>query len=239
MEDRWLTRWRVAVWVAFSPVHRRPSASVAAPASQVRTVTNPPGPPDEHLESVLGATSHEFESRILAAAWALGLGSAGQTLGRNLYTTLASRIGITSRTVALITLGGVTTAAFAMVSGPFPPLVGIAIAAGAVRGNLTLLQATAITDRRGTTHYGRLSGLLAAPATIASALAPFAGAALADPLGGYPGLFAVLVLVSAAAALFAGRTPHHPQHHGRTPTSPQGVQGRAWSTGCPRPPPRA
>lgn len=138
-----------------------------------------------------------------AAAWALGLGGAGQTLGRTLYATLARRTGVTTRTVALIMLGGATTAAFAMVSGPFPLLVGVAIAAGMVRGNLTLLQATAVTDRWGTTHYGRLSGLLAAPATIASALAPFAGAALAGPLGGYPGLFTALALISAAAALLA------------------------------------
>ncbi|MGW0839373.1 MFS transporter [Streptomyces sp. NPDC002787] len=138
-----------------------------------------------------------------AAAWALGLGGAGQTLGRTLYATLARRTGVTARTVALITFGGATTAAFAMVTGPFPLLVGIAIVAGMVRGNLTLLQATAVTDRWGTTHYGRLSGILAAPATIASALAPFAGAALAGPLGGYPGLFTALALISAAAALLA------------------------------------
>ncbi|MFF8481882.1 MFS transporter [Streptomyces antibioticus] len=138
-----------------------------------------------------------------AAAWALGLGGAGQTLGRTLYATLARRTGVTTRTVTLIMLGGATTAVFALVSGPFLLLVGIAIAAGTVRGNLTLLQATAVTDRWGTTHYGRLSGLLAAPATIAYGLAPFAGAALARPLGGYPGLFAVLALASAAAALLA------------------------------------
>jgi hypothetical protein len=34
-------------------------------SSQVRTVANPAGQPDEHLESVLGTTPHEFESRIL------------------------------------------------------------------------------------------------------------------------------------------------------------------------------
>jgi predicted MFS family arabinose efflux permease len=82
-----------------------------------------------------------------AAAWALGLSGAGQTLGRTLYATLASRTGVTTRTVALITLGGTTTAAFAMVSDPFPLLMGIAIAAGMVRGNLTLLQATAVPPR--------------------------------------------------------------------------------------------
>ncbi|MFF4052955.1 MFS transporter [Streptomyces chartreusis] len=145
-----------------------------------------------------------------AAAWALGLGGAGQTLGRTLYGTLASRTGVTTRTVILITLGGATTAAFAVVSGPFPLLVGIAIMAGMVRGNLTLLQATAVTDRWGAAHYGRLSGLLAAPATIASSLAPFAGAALARPLGGYPGLFTLLALVSTlgAFAAFASMSRH-------------------------------
>ncbi len=72
-----------------------------------------------------------------------------------------------------------TTAAFAATPGPYALLIAVSIVAGMVRGNLTLLQATAITDRWGTTHYGRLSGLLAAPATTAAALAPFAGAALA------------------------------------------------------------
>src|SRR4051812_40651274 len=49
-----------------------------------------------------------------------------------------------------------------------------------------------ITDRWGTTHYGRLSGLLAATATTAAAMASFAGAVLAAPLGGYSHLFVLL-----------------------------------------------
>lgn len=137
------------------------------------------------------------------AAWALGLGGAGQTLGRTLYATLARGTGVTARTTTLIALGGITTAALALVPGPYALLAALAVAAGTVRGNLTLLQATAITDRWGITYYGHLSGLLAAPATAASALAPFAGAALAPPLGGYPHLFTLLALVSAVAALIA------------------------------------
>ncbi|MFJ5308433.1 hypothetical protein [Streptomyces sp. NPDC088350] len=66
--------------------------------------------------------------------------------------------------------------------------MGIALTPGMVRGSLPVLQAAAVTDRRGTTHYGRLSGLLGAPAAIASALAPFAGAGPTGPPGGYPGL---------------------------------------------------
>ncbi|MHA5053746.1 MFS transporter [Streptomyces sp. SD15] len=138
-----------------------------------------------------------------AAAWALGLGGAGQTLGRTLYAALARRTGVTTRTVTLITAGGATTAALAVVSGPYPLLLLLAVMAGMVRGNLTLLQATAVTDRWGTTHYGRLSGLLAAPVTIASALAPFAGAALAGELGGYPALFGLLAGVSVVAGVLA------------------------------------
>ncbi|KQW17877.1 MFS transporter [Streptomyces sp. Root369] len=137
------------------------------------------------------------------AAWALGLGGAGQTLGRTLYAALARRTGVTTRTVTLMTAGGATTAALAVVSGPYPLLLFLAITAGMVRGNLTLLQATAVTDRWGTTHYGRLSSLLAAPVTIASALAPFAGAALAGELGGYPVLFGLLAGVSVVAGVLA------------------------------------
>ncbi|MEW9514796.1 MFS transporter [Streptomyces bacillaris] len=140
------------------------------------------------------------------AAWALGLGGAGQTLGRTLYATLARRSSPTTRTVTLVALGALTTAALAVTSGPYAMLVALSVAAGAVRGNLTLLQATAITDRWGTTHYGRLSGLLAAPTTTAAAIAPFAATAVAAPLGGYPQLFIALAALSAAACITGFRT---------------------------------
>ncbi|WP_327344409.1 MFS transporter [Streptomyces europaeiscabiei] len=140
-----------------------------------------------------------------AAAWALGLGGAGQTLGRTLYAGLARRTGVTTRTVVLIAAGGATTALLSITTGPYPLLLFLAITAGMVRGNLTLLHATAVSDRWGTAHYGRLSGILGAPVTVASALAPFAGAALATEVGGYPQLFALLAAVSLlASALAAG-----------------------------------
>ncbi|MCX4580838.1 MFS transporter [Streptomyces sp. NBC_01571] len=151
------------------------------------------------------------------AAWALGLGGAGQTLGRTLYSPLTRHSTTTTRTVTLIALGGATTAALALVPGPYALLTALSVAAGMVRGNITLLQATAFPDRWGTTHYGHLSGLLTAPVTAASALAPFAGAALAAPLGGYPHLFTVLALISAMAALIAAAAtpPDKPPACGR------------------------
>ncbi len=53
-----------------------------------------------------------------AAAWALGLGGAGQTPGRTLYAAVARRTGVTARTVTLIAMGGATTGALAVVPGP-------------------------------------------------------------------------------------------------------------------------
>lgn len=135
------------------------------------------------------------------AAWALGIGGAGQTLGRTLYAALARRTTATARATVLIALGGLTTVSIAAAPGPYVLIIAMSVVAGMVRGNLTLLQATAITDRWGTAHYGRLSGLLAAPAQTAAALAPFAGAALAVPLGGYGPLFFLLAAISMAAAL--------------------------------------
>ncbi len=137
------------------------------------------------------------------AAWALGLGGAGQTLGRTLYATLSRRTGVTARTVALIAAGGVTTLALGLVPGPLWLLIVLAVLAGMVRGNITLLQATAVADRWGTGAYGRLSALLAAPVTIVAATTPFATAALAGPLGGYAHLFATLAVLSTLAAALA------------------------------------
>ena len=55
-----------------------------------------------------------------AAAWALGLGGAGQTLGRTLCATLVRHTGVTTRTATLITAGGATTLALAVVPGSYP-----------------------------------------------------------------------------------------------------------------------
>jgi hypothetical protein len=130
-----------------------------------------------------------------------GLGGLGQTLGRLLYAPLAAHTRPRTRTATLIATGGITTALLAAISGPLWLLTLVAMTAGTVRGNLTLLQATAVTDRWGTHAYGRLTATLAAPVTIAGALAPWAGAALTAPLGGYPHLFSALAALSAGAAL--------------------------------------
>jgi MFS family permease len=144
-----------------------------------------------------------------AAAWALGLGGVGQVLGRLGYTRLAAATGVRTRTVLIISGTAATTALLAAVPGPAALLIAAAMLAGAARGVATLLQATAVTDRWGAAHYGRLGGILSAPVMLATALAPWAGAALAALLGGYPAVFVLLAGVAALAAVLAIESVPH------------------------------
>ncbi|TDC88562.1 MFS transporter [Actinomadura sp. 7K507] len=149
------------------------------------------------------------------AAWTLGLGGIGQVAGRLCYRPLSRRTSVRGRTVWILGLSAATTAALALVPGPMHLLIAVAVLAGVTRGIATLLQATAVTDRWGVAAYGTLSGILAAPITIATALAPWAGAALAGTLGSYPALFTVLALAAALAALLASVPDPSQQHSSR------------------------
>ena len=140
---------------------------------------------------------------VQTAAWALGLGGIGQVLGRALYTRAVGRLEPRVRAVAVLAGLAATTGLFGVLPGPAWVLVAAAMLTGAARGITTLLQATAVSDRWPSKYYGRLNGLLSAPATAAVALSPWAGAALAGPLGGYPALFAVLAGAAALGAVLA------------------------------------
>ncbi|MGW0182597.1 MFS transporter [Nocardia sp. NPDC003345] len=139
------------------------------------------------------------------AAWALGLGGAGQVLGRIGYPVLARHTGVTARTVLVLAALAASTALLGIVSAVIV-LIAVAIGTGLVRGIFTLIQATAITDRWGATHYGRLNGLLSAPVVIVSALAPWAGTVLSAWTGSYAHTYLVLGAVAAVAALTATLT---------------------------------
>jgi cyanate permease len=136
-----------------------------------------------------------------AAAWTLGLGGVGQVLGRMGYGVLERVTRVRSRTVGVLGLCAATTALYGILPGPASALVAVAMVTGAARGIFTLLQATAVTDRWGSVYYGRLNGVLSAPSTLATAVSPWAGAALAAPLGGYPGVFLLLAAVALVAAV--------------------------------------
>ena len=136
------------------------------------------------------------------AAIALGLGGAGQVLGRLGYRALIRRVGVRARTVLIFSGIAITTALLGVFTSVVA-LVAVAILAGFVRGIMTLLQATAVTERWGPTHYGHLSGFLSAPISLTTALGPWIGAALASLLHGYAPMFLVLGAVGVIAALIA------------------------------------
>lgn len=137
------------------------------------------------------------------AAWALGLGGIGQVLGRLGYRRMTRHVGVRGRAAVIFVLLAATSALFAVLSGPPVVLILVAMGAGAARGIFTLLQATALSDRWHPRLYGRLNGLLSAPAMVAVAVSPWAGSALADLSGGYPPVFAVLALAAVVAAAMA------------------------------------
>ncbi|MDA8371235.1 MAG: MFS transporter [Nocardiopsaceae bacterium] len=140
------------------------------------------------------------------AAWALGIGGIGQVLGRLAYAPLERRAGPVARSVAVLAACSATTGLLAMVATPVALVMAVALLAGMARGIFTLLQATAVADRWGTERYATLNGILHTPLMLAIALAPWGGAALAGPLGGYPATFAVLAGLGALGALAAGFT---------------------------------
>jgi hypothetical protein len=85
---------------------------------------------------------------------------------------MAAATSVRSRTTLVLLAGAATTAVLGFAPGPLELLVAVSILVGAARGIFTLLQATAITDRWGGVHYGRLSGVLSTPIILATSLAP-------------------------------------------------------------------
>jgi MFS family permease len=136
------------------------------------------------------------------AALILGLGGAGQVAGRLAYPILTRYTGVRTRTVAILAATALTTALLGLLTSILA-LVVAALIAGMARGLKTLIHATAITDRWGITHYGRLSGLMNAPISVAVALGPWAGAAFASLMGSYSAAFMVLAGFAVLSVVFA------------------------------------
>ena len=141
------------------------------------------------------------------AAWALGLGGAGQVAGRLCYRALESRAGARGRAAAVIAAGAAVTLMLGLLPGPAALLVAASVVAGAVRGIFTLTEATLVADQWGAGRYAVINGVFNAPLTAAGAVAPTAGAGIAALTGSYPAMFTVLAAVAAAGAALAATSP--------------------------------
>ena len=135
---------------------------------------------------------------LTTAGLILGLGGVGQVVGRLGFGLLHRRLPVVAATATILAVLAATTTLFGLLE-TLVPIVAVALLAGAGRGIFTLLKATAVTSRWGVAHYGRLTGLLAAPVTVAAAVAPWAGAQLAHIVGSYATAFLVLGAVNALA----------------------------------------
>lgn len=140
------------------------------------------------------------------AAIALGLVGFGQVAGRFFYPALERHTTSRARTVLLLGCGASGLWLLAFVPGPIWLLIGIGMVAGGVRGCITLLQATAVADRWGTRNFGAINGVFVAPITLGTALAPVAGPALADLVGGYPMMAIVMAGLLSAATVLSAKT---------------------------------
>jgi predicted MFS family arabinose efflux permease len=146
-------------------------------------------------------TSRGMGNQLAAAA--LGLCGAGQVLGRLGYASLAHRLTPPARTAGILAAGAISIAALGLLPGPTVALIAVAVLAGMIRGSYTLLLATAVADRWGTTAFGRINGVFAAPTTAVTALAPGGGALIVDLAAGYSAGYLLLALLTLAAAVAA------------------------------------
>lgn len=128
---------------------------------------------------------------LVLAALLLAAGGVSQVAGRLADAPLARRVRRRSREALVLGVVVVSTAAFAA-ADHLALVVVVAVGAGAARGLMTLVQATAVVDRWGTRDVGRLTGALAAPVTLAMAMSPWAQAHLAALLDGHGPSFLVL-----------------------------------------------
>jgi cyanate permease len=122
-----------------------------------------------------------------------------QVAGRLVVFALGRRA--TTATYGRIALGlqPVVFAVPLVWSEALPGLFAFAILYGAVNGVMTVARATAIAEFLGLEGYGAISGLIAVPATIAHAGAPYATAFLWARFGGYGEVLVILFAVSLVA----------------------------------------
>lgn len=163
-------------------------------------------------------TSHGASNAIAAAA--LGLVGVGQVCGRLGYAALSRRTSAPVRTCAVLAAGGLVVGLLAMTSTQPAAALAAAALAGVVRGNFTLIQATAVSDRWGTRSFGTINGIFLAPVTVATALAPGAGAVLTRWLGTPRTAFFLLGGLAAAGSVLALATRVTTGQAPATSTSP-------------------
>jgi MFS family permease len=151
----------------------------------------------------------ERGSSLQTAGLVMALGGVGQVAGRIGYPQVAARLSPVGQAVVVLAALTVTTALLGMV-GALLAVAVVVLLAGAARGSLTLLRATAVADRWGTSEYARLTAALSLPVALAGAAAPWVGSQLASWAGGHAPAFLALAGLDAVAVGLAMMTRPRP-----------------------------
>ena len=145
------------------------------------------------------------------AALVLGVGGAGQVVGRVFYRGLAAATSVVTRTVAILLLVGLTTALFPVVPAHMWLLLIVTVLAGIAVACRSVTRPRAIPDRWGASRIGRRNGLLAAPVMMTAAAAPFVAALILEWTSP-TAVFLLLAVVAGVAAFLVPLTmPHRVQ----------------------------
>jgi MFS family permease len=164
----------------------------------------------------------------LTAAVALGLGGVGQVAGRLVYGPVLDRIPVRPRTVLVVAAASATTLALAFSVRWAVLVCAVSFVAGVARGIFTLIKATAVSDRWGTTDFGARSSILTGAVMVAAAFAPWLGALLASLAGGYVVAFVAIAAAGGVSAVVLGSLPSHGSRQSREPqVAVEGVEGVA------------
>lgn len=192
-----------------------PADGTDAPAGAVRDVLRAPSFAALTVAMVLGAfgmyaatvdlpallTSGGTSNGV--ASLALGLIGVGQVCGRLGYGQISRRTTAPFRTFAVLGVGAVTVTGLAFAAPVVAAVLVVTVLAGAARGNYTLVQATAVSDRWGTRMFGTINGIFLAPVTAAIAIAPAGGTLLMQWTGVPRDAYFVLAAAVAAGAVLA------------------------------------
>lgn len=145
---------------------------------------------------------------IFLGSVALGIFGAGQLLGRIAYPALQARLSASKQISSSLILGAILVALVAYLGGPNWILFALVALIGAVRGLGTLIQANVVRELWPARFYGTLSGIIGAPITIASAIAPWFGTVVAQTVNSYQLahlIFAGIVALGVVLAIQAQR----------------------------------
>lgn len=136
------------------------------------------------------------------AAITLGLVGAGQLAGRLLLMVLPRRLPPRLPLATVAATSAIALFAIALLEAIWA-LVVLAIIAGAIRGAQTLVQANAVSERWGWRNYGAINDVFSAPLTVLVALTPALGPLIADAVGSFAAMTAILACIAAIGALLA------------------------------------